>query len=297
MDFNFYNRLADFLPTFNKREVLISADKTHEFIVKHTIPVIESAAQVYQGQKFKDNDVKRMTSNISAVIKGTNAFDSILTCMQKAAAIVMYCNDYADKIFSNTEARQGLTFAKFTLMRTTQAAEFASKYARKFLNFVLAREAQAAGVDGLECSKKESEWVDANFSDFIIALRALDRDVEQFKAHLSGLPDAIISEATERTFVSTIGQSKYDPMNLRNFSVAFNPFYFFGMLRVQWQERCYESAQADLALIQMRILHLRRLQEKQNDAKLEKQIEYHQIRANKFQQEIDEMERDWKLEA
>ena len=61
--------------------------------------------------------------------------------------------------------------------------------------------------------------------------------------------------------------------------------------------RTYDKDQADLALIQMRILHLRRLQEKQNDAKLEKQIEYHQIRANKFQQEIDEMERDWKLEA
>jgi hypothetical protein len=296
MEYTFFNRIKNFVPTFKKNQIVDSAERTYESVMKHTLPVIDNAAEMFQGQKLKSAQSKKLLDGVSDSIKGKNAFDSISRALKNGLQIIEFCNQHASKMFADTEARQGLTYAKYTLMRTVQACEFANVYSRKLLNYVLAEETVAVGGDTCALSKAEKKWVEDNHTDFCIALKALDRDVKAFQEHLQGLPDAIITEATERTFSTTIGQAKYDPMNLRNFSVSFNPFLFIGMLRTQWQESRYTAAQEDLQLLQMRLLQLQRAQSKQADPKLEKQVAYNQDRVTELAAKIAEMEKDWKLE-
>lgn len=294
-NFNFFARVLDFAPTFSRNQVCASADKTYDNVTKHTLPLMLSASDLFQGQKLKDKTSIDFLKQITQAVSGKNAFDSIAKCLQNAVGILEYCNEQSYKIFNTTEARQGMTFAKFTLLRTVQCCEFASEYSRKLLNYVLAQEALANGVNDLGVSKKETQWLDDNILDFVVALKALDQNKEGFKAHIEGIPDAIITEATERTFSTTIGQKKYDPMGVRQFSVEFSPFYFIGMLKANWQEKKFQAAQEDLLTIQMRILHLEKLKVGTGDAKIEKQIAYHQERVTKLTQEIEEMKKDYQL--
>ena len=295
LNFSFFSKILGFKATYTRNEVMISADKTREIINNHTLPCLQGVADVYASGKFTSSDVNELLKAITQETGGKNAFAEIGRILGKTVEILDHCTEHSQKVFSSNEVSAGMTFAKFTMLRTIQVGNFASEYSRKLTNWSLAMESVKLGHAELGVSKNEDRWVRSNFNDFIVAIRALDRDVKDFKAYIEGLPDAIISEATERTFSSTLGEAKTDPMNLRGFSIQFNPFYFLGMLRANWQAKKYEAAEDDLALIQMRIMQLQATRSNTPNARLEKQIAYHQDRATATMAEIDEMHRDYKL--
>ena len=295
---SFFAALGSFIPTFRKNQIVESAEKTHETLTQYTLGPIEQASTLFQGYKWKDKEVAEIMKQVDEAVKGKNSFDRIFRCLNNAVKIIEFCAQYSERIFSETETRVSLTYEKYTLMRTVQLAEFAAKYSRKLLNVTLALEVKAnnSGVDVLP-SKKEMDWVVKNTVAFCSALRVLDHSADDFEKHLKSVPDALINAETEKTFASTVGEHKYDPMNMRNFSVDYNPFYFIGMLKASYQAQYYESCQEDLQLLQFRLQQMQRQQAGQNDPKLEKQISYTQNRVTELQAEVDEMVKDWKLEG
>lgn len=295
IDFKFFSKILGFKPTYTRNEVMVSADKTREIINNHTLPCLQGVSDVYASGAFKNDEINAFCKIILRDLDGKNAFQRIQDVLNKAVLVIDYCAENSQKIFSSNEASAGMTFAKFTMLRTIQVASFASEYSRKFCNWSLAKESEEFGHKELGVSKNENTWIRNNFDDFMVALNALNRDVSSFKSYIDGLPDAIISEATERTFSSTLGDAKTDPMNIRGFSVEFNPFYFLGMVRANWQAKRYEAAEQDLTLIQMRVMQLQAARTGDSDARLEKQIAYHQERATAMMRDIDEMRRDYKL--
>jgi hypothetical protein len=112
---------------------------------------------------------------------------------------------------------------------------------------------------------------------------------------LNELPDATVSELTEKTFISTMGTKKIDPLNMRGFSVRTNPFFIFGMVTAEKQEKKYKAKKEMLELIQLRLINLQKIRDKKQDASLDKEIEYYQSRVTGLNHEIEKMNKEYGL--
>jgi hypothetical protein len=60
----------------------------------------------------------------------------------------------------------------------------------------------------------------------------------------------------------------------------------------EWQTSRYKEYQEKLKVIQLRVMHLKMLNEKGNDPKLAKEIEYYQSRADKISKSLSDTESD-----
>jgi hypothetical protein len=293
MDFAAY--IKPLLPSFSKDKLYESADSTRAGIQDTTLPIAQTACDVYNGQKFLDKESQHISSVILGTVKGKNCFEAIVKCLNNAVGIMDLAADFAKKNCNNTELKGGLTYAKVTVIRTINAAEFASTYTRKLINYILIREQMAADVgDVAMMSPKEEGWVRENLTAFSAALKILDRKPEDFANHLKNIPDAIVSEASEATFRQTIGGSKYDPMGTRFFDVDWSPIYMIRMAVADWQDTRYRSAQEERQLLQLRLMKLEQTRGRTQDAKLDKQIDHLQDRVTGLDATIAGMEKSWK---
>jgi hypothetical protein len=136
-------------------------------------------------------------------------------------------------------------------------------------------------------------WLENGFLDFCNCLKTLGLDIKKIEEQIKDMPDAGISELTERTFPATLGSSKIDPFQMRYLSAAVNPFYYFGMLRAENQAKCYKVAKEELELLQLRKLNLEKLYDKTQDAKLQKEIEYMENRVSGLNYDITKMQEEY----
>lgn len=291
---NLFQYASGLLPSFSKNAVLTSAEITKTSIREHTLPAYDTAVELWKGTKFKAKSIQAIEAEIKKGVASKPLFEVVQKALSNGCLILEFAGDHSKKIFSNTEANLGLTYAKATLVRVVNASEFANTYARKLINYIYIEEAIQAGVEQhVVMPPAEVKWLTDGVNDFCIALRALTRNVEDFKKHVSGLPDAIISELTEATFSTTLGEGKTDPFELRNLSVKVSPFYLIGMMVASYQANKYKAAQAELELLQLRQLQLQKAMERTQDAKLEKELEYLQDRVNGLNYSIQKMEKNY----
>jgi hypothetical protein len=291
---NLFQYVSGLLPSFSKNAVLTSAEITKTSIREHTLPAYDTAVELWKGTKFKAKTVQVIESEIKKGVSPKPLFEVVQKALSNGCLILEFAGDHSKKIFSNTEANVGLTYAKATLVRVVGASEFANTYARKLINYIYIEEAIQAGVEQhVVMPPVEVKWLHDSVNDFCIALRALTRNVEDFKKHVNGLPDAVISELTEATFSTTIGEAKTDPFELRNLSVKVSPFYLVGMWMASYQANKYKAAQAELELLQLRQLQLQKTLERTQDAKLEKELEYLQDRVNGLNYSLQKMEKNY----
>lgn len=293
---NFLKYIQSLVPSFSKNSVLESAELTIASLREHTLPSYVMAIQLWKGQKFKSKEVLSIAGEISKSVENKQLFEAVEKSLSNAILILEFAGQYSKKIFSETEANKGLTYVKATILRTVQAAEFANTYARRLLNYIYCFEARAVSAEEQpDMSQAEKDWIEENLADFCICLNALRKEVSDLKKHVEGLPDAVISDLTERTFVTTLGDGKLDPMMMRHLSAKVNPFYLVGIWTASYQANKFKAAQAELELLQLRQMQMEKLFAKTQDAKLQKEIEYLQDRVTGLNFTIQKMEKTYNV--
>lgn len=297
---NFSNFLKSLFPTFKRDEILDSVIATRKSIMEHSVQAYRSAEQVWGNEVFVSKEAKAIekTYRSEVGLPGKRTMiSSIHSTLQNALSVLDLIVQKGKVIYSENEASMGLTFQKATILRIVAVADFANKYSLDLLNYIYTVEARATkGGEGIDnVSKAEEELLIGQFHDFCIAINALNVDVSSLEKALNDLPDAVVSEMTERTFVSTLGAKKIDPLQLRNFSVRKSPFYFFGMMVAERQEKKYKAKKDTLELLQLRLMHLQKLRDKTQDASLDKEINYYQGRITSLNHEIEKLNKDYGL--
>ncbi len=297
---NFYNFVVSLFPTFKRDEIIDAAIGTRKSIMEHSLQAYQSADQVWGSTPFTSKEAKALEKQykLEVSLPGRQSMiTSISLALQNSLKVLDLVVQKGKNIYQETEASAGLSFEKATIMRIIAVADFTNKYSLDLLNYIYAYEAKSTeggeGVDGV--SKAEENLIMSQFSDFCTAINVLKVDMGSLEKALNDLPDAVVSELTERTFVSTIGTSKLDPLNLRAFSVRKNPFYIFGMVRAENQEKKYKAKKEMLELLQLRLLQLQKLQDKKQDASLDKEIAYYQSRVTGLNHEIEKMNKEYGL--
>lgn len=297
---NFYNFIVSLFPTFKRDDILDAAIGTRKSIMEHSLTAYESADQVWGKTPFTSKEIKGLEKQYKSEVgisTRQSMIGDILFALQNSLKVLDYVVQKGKVIYSDNEASAGLTFQKATILRVVSVSDFVNKYSLDLLNYIHVCETKDtdAGKDIEGISKAEEEMVISQFMDFCVAIRVLKVNMESLEKALAELPDATVSDLTEKTFISTMGAKKIDPLNLRGFSVRKNPIFIFGMLEAEKQEKKYKAKKEMLELIQLRLMNLQKIRDKKQDASLDKEIEYYQSRVTGLNHEIEKMNKEYGL--
>ena len=298
---NFYNFVKSLFPTFKRDALIDSVIEIRKSVMEHSVQAYRSADQAWGSTAFVSKQAKAMekTYRLEVGLTGRQSMiTSIYLALENTLKVLDLIVEKGKVIYSDNEASMGLTFQKATILRIVTVADFANKYSLDLLNYIYTVEAQATkGGEGIEdISKAEEEQLVSQFQDFCLSINVLKVDMGSLEKALAELPDAVVSEMTERTFISTIGSKKLDPFQVRNFSVRKNPFYVFGMMIAERQEKKYKVKKETVELLQLRLLHLQKLRDKTQDASLDKEINYYQNRVTSLNHELEKLNKDYGLQ-
>jgi len=295
----FLNYIRTLLPTFGKDKVLESCELTRNSIAEHTLPAYETAVTLWKGQKFKSTEVLAFSTAYLRKVNSSpkNLLESVTKALSNGLVVTQLLSDNIKKLYADNEANVSLTFLKTTLLRMVQSAEYANTYSRRLLNYIYVCETQKEmGISQAQLTPAEIKWIENGFDDFCVCINILLMDVKQIEKGLNQLPDAVVTDLTEKTFLGTMGEGKLDPFQMRHLSTKWNPFYLLGMFAAKGQADRYKAAQQELELIQLRKLQLEKLHSKTQDAKLEKEIEYLQDRVSSMNYKLEKMEETYGLD-
>jgi hypothetical protein len=291
---NFLEYIKTLSPVFGKTNVTKSCELSQTSLSQHTIPAYASASTLWKGQKFKSettSDYVKWYEKSVGLNRTENMFTSIHLALVNGLTILNLLSDTSKNSYSESEANISMTYFKTTVVKIIESCEFASTYARKLLNYIYFLETEVVDVDhGSSPSPAEIKWIKDGFMDFCLCINTMKLDPKIIENHLNNLPNATVTELTEKTFSTTIGMNKMDPMNLRHLSARINPFYLIGMWVAEYQAEKYKTAKAELELLQLRKYNLEKQLEKTPDAKLEKEIAYMQNRVTGMIYKVNKME-------
>jgi hypothetical protein len=289
----FSKYLSLLLPSFERSQVIASAETSRQVILEQTLPSISGAEKLYAGKKPTSKEGQALDKAIAAAVGNKPLFTNLARVLKKSTDILDFCIKYGEKAFANTETNRALTYPKVAVIRTVEASEYVSTYCRRMLNYFLVFETIASGGTTAALSSSEKLWVEQNLPDFCTALKSLDIEVDVFERMLKDLPDAVVSELADRSFSNVSGVGKIDPMNMRNFSAKINPFYLIRMTKAAWDAERYDSVKEERKMLQLRMMQLERQRDGKPDAKLDAQIEYLQNRITALNQKAEKMEKEW----
>ena len=302
----FLDYIRGLLPVFEKNDLLEGCEVQRSIVTKNTIPAYSVASQLWNGKKLLSEELKDYTayfSKNSNAGKSVNIIDAIFTSFQNSVKVFDALSDKSKTVFSDREANVSMTYLKVTIMRLLDAMRFATDYASRFLNYIYMMETEAICANKEVAAEMtgymeplppaEIQYLKDNFPDFCLCIRVMNLPTETIIKHLDSLPDATITELTDKTLTHTVGTGKLDPMNLEHLSVKVNIFYHLAVNRAERQAIEYKKAKSELELLQLRNLQMKKILDKEYDAKLEKEIAYQQNRVTGLIYDIEQMEKKY----
>lgn len=291
---SFSSFLSTLSPSFEKAQVQQSVQSALDNLHKHTLPSLEAAVQLWQGQKFKSKGARDIEAEVKKSTSNDALFMTMLKMAKNAEALLKEIMPVVGTMFQAHESSRALTYAKATVLRLIQASELHCQYSRRVMNYIYWLEADELGAEDVPGPKPaELEWMQNNNANWVTALVALEKDPKELATLLKRLPDTPVSEVGEGALASTLGLGAVDPYGLRSLSIKWNPFYLVGMMVSEMQADGYRAAEEEVKLLEFRLIQLQKLRDKQQDARLDKEIAYTQERVTSLHAKLGKLEKDY----
>jgi hypothetical protein len=287
--------LKGLLPSFGKDRVVEDLRIT-KGEVESLIPVYSEAASLLKNVNFKSKEIQALVSIFKRVNGGGS--ENIVVTISKGLSDVLANIDVVAKI-ADTDLRSnvagmGLTFKQATVIRYTDSLYLLTKYAREFLHFVYTYESAEYKANSLEAKESvtpaDFKWLQQSINDFAIAFQALTDDPKKTLTKFESIPDMVASTTDESVVKATVGLDKVDPHRFLTMGFTYNPIYKARMVYAEWQVRRYKVSKMELETLQLRKMHLEKVMKNQNDAAIEKQIQYLEGRIQGLKYDMAEME-------
>lgn len=289
---DFVNKL---LPSFGKDRVVEDLRITRGE-VEALIPVYAEAANLLKNVHYKAKEIQALAAVFKRVVG--HGSENIVVTISKGLVTMLSNIDTVAKI-ADTDLRTnvagtGLTFRQATIVRYIDALYLVTKYSRELLHFIYAYESAQYKANSLEAKESvtpaELAWLNKTMLDFANAFNAVTEDPKKTLSQFEAIPDLSVATTDESVAESTIGAEKMDPMKLGFLASNYNPIYFVRMVYAEWQVSRYKAAKMELESLQLRKMHLEKVMKNQNDAAIERQIQYLEGRIQGLKYDMAQME-------
>ena len=285
---------------FKKEDVFELCTITKTTIEQQVITAYEPAKDLFNTNKFNNPELNKLSEEFFIYLdfkKYSNRLVSVIyEAFKNSLPIIAYIEAESNKLLSENETSATLNYKKANLIRSIQVINFGAEYSLRLLNYIYFNESKSLDKDAAgQLSKAEMQYITDNLKDFAICINLLVKTVDAFKSSIDSLPDSYITDISEATLVALHGATHTDPFRYNELSTRINLFYHIGRFIAARQAEKYKSSKDQLLLLQNRMMQLEKARAKQQDAKLDKQIEVYQDRIDKLVYKIEQMKDNYEL--
>jgi hypothetical protein len=226
--------------------------------------------------------------------KSLNFISEIATRLPEVLANLNATESSLNDVFGADIITSALTAKKAVLLRAVDQISFMSIYSVGLLNVIYYNEAMASGVE-LSDKMAPDTIVMLNTKKYMAAFAGIlsiyGDDRSGYLGRIGKIPDVRFSEVNADLLRSVYNEKTLDPFSESGVcSFRGNPIYHVRLIVLEWQEARYSMMQDKKKALELRLLQLKLLQDRENDAGLENQIVYIQGRINKLEYKMAKME-------
>jgi len=291
-----FNFIKQLLPSIEKREVLEDLRIAISDLETNILPSYNTATDFLSSNKPKSPAVielgkefyKHLSKN--GISKQKTMVGDINLRLIKYLDVLKYVQDELSDVLEEDVLNEGLTANKATLIRTASLSLFINRYASSLLNYIYSLEENELSSDDFEPSPQLTKYINKNLRRFTYTLSDYGIAVNTFKSTIARVPEVIVNDANSSSVKAVYNADDLDPFTSSTKNLTVNPIYHIRMSIAQWQINRYKEAKEKKKVLELRLLHLKTLQEGQEDAKLQTEIDYNQSRLDKISRKIADVE-------
>ena len=289
-----FNFIKGMLPRLQKADIEEDVRITLKELSQVAIPLYFSASEVFRVNKFNSEEVKLFEKafykQMDLKNKGPNFICDIHVALQRMNANLGYVQKLVSEVLEADLLNEGLSAKKAHVAKAAASISFASNFSIEFLNHVMVLESLAVGSDD-EVSPAETKYIDGRYAKFFDALNHYGMDSSKFQELFAEIPDVVITSKNAASIMQVFKPLQLDPFG----SVAMsgftgNPIYHARLVFAAWQAKRYNANKDKKKLLELRLLHLKSLQDKSPNPRLEQEINYIQNRVSRLDRELRDVE-------
>lgn len=295
--------LVDFvkslLPHLTRPEVFEDIRITQAELNTVGIPSYAPAVEHFKVSKLvseKNKDLEKLFERNYRPItkkKSLNFIAEIGSRLPEVVANLAATEISLNEVFGADVITSALTAKKAVLLRAVDQISFLSIFSVGLLNIIYYNEAVASGIEISEEMAPDNAVIN-NTNKYMAAFAGIlsiyGEDRSEYLSRIGTIPDVRFSEVNAEMLRSVYNENTLDPFS--EFGVSSfigNPIYHVRLVIAEWQEARYSMMRDKKKALELRLLHLKLLQDKENDAGVEKQIVYIQSRVSKLEYKMAKM--------
>lgn len=216
-----------------------------------------------------------------------------------------YIETQLEQMLEAAAIKEGITAKKAILIRASEHLSFIADFTTDLVMFLASAEILEAKKDLIKSKSIPSEdiadhesmnlylskKINTNIINYAKLLTIYTMSPDDFKEQLDNIPDVIINDKTSASVMSVYGEKKVDPFATALTSgFSGNPIYHYRLIIADWQNQRYQLMKEKKKMLELKVMQLQLLNEKNPDPKLEKEIEYMENRISKMEFALHEME-------
>lgn len=293
-------RLSDFISSIllrlRKDEVLEDLRITAGELERVVLPAYIDANKYFKSGKFESPEgqeaVKVFYRNYKANRANKNLVVEIHDRLPALLKNLQFVSDENDDLLERDILKDGLTAKKAVLLRAAEQLSFISRYSVDFLNYLLVCETLSKGGQAERSAPLVEKKLVDNVVNFARLLSVYGQEPDEFKEAFDSIPDVIVNEKTYSALAAVYSAGKLDPMETLVMSgFEANPIYHIRLVVAEWQADRYKVYKDKKRMLELRLLQLKMMDDKNPDPKVEREIEYIQNRIEGLEFKMAKMEK------
>lgn len=264
---------------FPKNQVIEDLNILRQDLTTYTIPMYQQAEKDFGTRTFKSKYAENFQKHLKNDVRKINSKNFIVP-VNKALANVMERLDVLEKLaeehFNDDISIHAMSIKRINILSYIQACTFFSIYARRLISTVFAIEINT-GAEDITSELEDIlpinlDWLAQRRSSWFTTLDIFLNGKGDITKVVEELPEINVN-ATNIRAVEAVNRD-LDPYGFGFIPVVLNPAYHIGVFVAEWQNDRLNTARAEKDVLEVRLMNLKLLDEKKNDAKLQASIHY-----------------------
>lgn len=293
-----FNFISSLLPRIQKDDVLEDLRVTLGELNNTITPTYEDAAKFLKKSKFKSQDVEDISNifyrnyDLSKSNKQSNIILEIESKIKNIKTNIEKVISLNNDLLEEDIIREGISAKKAILVRSAEQLSFLTRFSIDLLNYVYSKEAKNLESDAGALLQIQIQRVEGNVGNFARVLSVFGAEPETFANFFNSIPDIVVNEKTHSSIAAVYSDDKIDPIGSK-IALGFegNPVYHLRLMIAEWQANRYKASKDKKRMLELRLLHLKLLQEEKADPKIEQEINYIQERITTIEYNMAKMEK------
>ena len=276
------NYLSGLLPVFGRDRIIEDLRMARtEFL--ETSPALKEIVKTLNAATFRSEEAKRFQRVLGNYQAGQRGGENILLFVHRVIPNLVSNIETLERMskseFSETVATQGLDLRQLNMVQIADALNFASRYTRFMINYIVRKEFEAmATAKKVEFQPDdmlfEDEYLEQGLVPYLTVLRYLGQEPKKLMEALANIPEMTAKDVNFKELSSTIGERKIEPFPFSNNNFSWSPFYMIKMNMAEARDARYKECKAQVTSMQTQLLRLQQASAGKTNPGLERDAAY-----------------------